>query len=71
MRVKQFHRKSKSKTILCGLANAVVLQFGVVAASGQSNLYQYSGWETDITLNPGTYIITAQGAQGGDGSLSC
>ena len=28
----------------------------------------FSGSETNITLNPGTYIITAYGAPGGDGN---
>jgi len=46
---------------------AVVLQFGVLAGSAQTNIYLFSGSETNITLNPGTYIITAYGAPGGDG----
>jgi hypothetical protein len=33
-----------------------------------TNIYQYIGVETNITLNPGTYIITAYGAQGGNGN---
>jgi hypothetical protein len=56
---------SKIKNILCGLSMAVVLHFGVLAGSAQTNIYPYSGSETNITLNPGTYIITAYGAQGG------
>jgi hypothetical protein len=55
MRSKQ--SQMKSKTILCGVAIAVVLQFGVLAVSAQT--------ETNITLNPGTYIITAYGSAGG------
>jgi streptogramin lyase len=57
----------KSKYILCGIAMAVVLQLGMLAASAQTNIYLYSGSETNITLNPGTYIITAYGAPGGSG----
>jgi len=55
----------KSKNALCGLSIAVVLHFGVLASSAQTNKYLYSGSETNITLNPGTYIITAYGAPGG------
>jgi hypothetical protein len=55
----------KSKNVLCGIAMAVVLQLGVLAGSAQTNIYLYSGTETNITLNPGTYIITAYGAPGG------
>src|ERR1039457_3104880 len=44
---------------------AVVLQFGVLAGSAQS--YLFTGSETTITLNPGTYDITAFGAAGGNG----
>jgi hypothetical protein len=54
----------KSKNALCGLAMAVVLQLGVLAGSAQTNIYLFSGSLTNITLNPGTYIITAYGAQG-------
>ena len=55
----------KSKNVLCGLAIAVVLQLGVLAGSAQTNIYLFSGSERNITLNPGTYIITAYGAPGG------
>jgi len=44
---------------------AVVLQFGLLASSAQS--YLFTRAETTITLNPGVYIITAYGAQGGGG----
>jgi hypothetical protein len=57
----------KSKNALCGLCIAVVLHFGVLAGSAQTNIYLYTGSETNITLNPGTYIITAYGAAGGFG----
>jgi hypothetical protein len=56
----------KSKNALRGLAMAVVLQLGVLAGSAQTNIYLFSGSKTNITLNPGTYIITADGAPGGD-----
>jgi hypothetical protein len=46
----------KSKNVLCGLAMAVVLQLGVLAGSVQTNIYLSSRSETNITLNPGTYI---------------
>jgi hypothetical protein len=55
----------KSKNALCALSIAVVLHFGVLAGSAQTNKYLFSGSETNITLNPGTYIITAYGAPGG------
>ena len=48
----------KSKDVLCGLAIAVFLQLGVLAASAQTNIYLFSGPETNITLNPGTYIAS-------------
>jgi hypothetical protein len=44
---------------------AVLLQFGVLAGSAQTNIYGYTGSETNVTLPPGTYIITAFGAAGG------
>jgi hypothetical protein len=55
----------KSKTIFCGVAIAAILQVGVHAASAQSTEYLATGSETNVTLNPGTYIITAYGASGG------
>jgi len=55
----------KSKNVLCGLTIAVVLQLGMLAGSAQTNIYLFSGSETNITLNPGTYIITVYGAVGG------
>src|ERR1700677_3837977 len=56
----------KSKNAVCGLSMAVVLHFGVLAGSAQTNIYLFSGSETNITLKPGTYIITAYGAPGGN-----
>ena len=55
----------KGKIPLCGLAIAVVLQLGMLAGSAQTSIYLFSGSETNITLPPGTYIITAYGAPGG------
>jgi hypothetical protein len=55
----------KTKNALCGLAIAVALQLGMLAGSAQTNIYLFSGTETNITLPPGTYIITAYGAPGG------
>jgi hypothetical protein len=46
----------KTKNTLCGLAMAVVLQLGMPGGSAQTNIYLYSGSETNITLPPGTYI---------------
>src|ERR1700677_2751809 len=57
----------KTKSALCGLSIAVVLQLGMLAGYDQTNLYLFSGTETKITLNQGTYIITAYGAAGGSG----
>jgi hypothetical protein len=44
---------------------AVVLQIGMLGSYAQS--YLFTGAETIITLNPGTYDIAAFGAQGGSG----
>ena len=55
----------KSKIVPRGFPIAVVLHFGVLAGSAQTNIYLYSGSETNITLRPGTYILTAYGAPGG------
>src|SRR5271170_4739355 len=55
----------KTKNVLCGLAIAVVLRLGMLAGSAQTNIYLFTGLETNITLNPGAYIITAYGAPGG------
>ena len=66
--------KTKSKSIFRAGCNslglvcavALVLQFGVLAGSAQTGQYLFTGSETTITLNPGTYDITAYGAQGGN-----
>src|SRR5947209_2590633 len=55
----------KSKTTLRGVAIAAILQFGALAGSAQADIFLYTGSETNVTLDPGTYIITAYGAQGG------
>jgi hypothetical protein len=44
---------------------ALVLQFGMLAVSAQTREYQFTGSKKTIILNPGTYDITAYGAQGG------
>ena len=43
-----------------------VLELGLLAGSARADIYLYSGSNTNVTLNPGTYIITAYGAAGGD-----
>jgi hypothetical protein len=65
LRISNGKSRMKSKTALCGLAMAAVLELGVLAGSAQTNIYLFSGSLTNITLNPGTYIITAYGAPGG------
>jgi hypothetical protein len=59
----------KTNNTLCGISIAVALQLGMLVGSAQTNKYLYTGSETNITLSPGTYIITAYGAQGGGGSI--
>jgi Immunoglobulin domain/PKD domain/Immunoglobulin I-set domain len=44
---------------------AIFLGFLALKAAAQTNIYLYSGDATNITLSPGTYEITAYGAQGG------
>lgn len=44
---------------------AVVLQLGVLSSYAQTSKYFFTGSEAIITLNPGTYDITAYGARGG------
>jgi hypothetical protein len=53
------------KNSLCVLYVAVGLQFGVLAGFAQTGIYLFTGSETNITLNAGTYDITAYGAKGG------
>ena len=57
----------KTKDALPGLSIAIILQLGILAASAQTNIYLFTGYETNITLPAGTYNITAYGAQGGSG----
>ncbi|HTR41438.1 MAG TPA: immunoglobulin domain-containing protein, partial [Pseudomonadales bacterium] len=45
---------------------AFFLGFLAIRASAQTNIYLFSGAETNITLSPGLYNITAYGAQGGN-----
>jgi hypothetical protein len=58
------HAKPHSFIGVCGVAG--VLQFGLLAGSAQTNKYLFTGAETTITLNAGTYDITACGARGGN-----
>ena len=44
---------------------AVILFLGVLAGYAQTGQYLFTGSETTITLNPGSYDITAYGAEGG------
>jgi hypothetical protein len=53
------------KNLTLVFAIALVLQFGMLAVSAQTREYQFTGSERTIILNPGTYDITAYGAQGG------
>jgi hypothetical protein len=54
----------KFKPTLRGVAIAAVLQLGVRAVPAQTTEYLYSGSETHVALNLGTYEITAYGASG-------
>ena len=62
----------KSKNAPWGFSIAVIFQLGVLAGFAQTNIYLYGfPWsETNITLNPGTYYITAYGAQGGNATIN-
>ena len=44
---------------------AATVLFGALTGSAQTGQYLFTGSETNITLNPGNYEITAYGAQGG------
>lgn len=65
---KSFSR-AKCHSFRVFFAVSVDLCFGLLAVSGQTslqtNVFLYSGAETNITLGPGTYDITAYGASGG------
>ena len=47
---------------------AAALLFGALASPAQAGIYLFTGSTTTVTLNAGTYDITAYGAQGGSGS---
>jgi len=47
----------------------ILLLIGVLASFAQSSIYTYTGSETNISLNPGTYYITVYGAQGGTSTV--
>ena len=54
--------------LVCGVVG--VLQLGLLAGFAQTNKYLYTGSQTIVTLNAGTYDITAYGAQGGNGAVN-
>ena len=55
------------KTKLQSFCILLALFAGIHQAAAQTNVYLFTGYETNITLPAGTYIITAYGAQGGNG----
>src|SRR5690349_1366157 len=55
---------------LCDCGPLEILKFGVLASSAQTGTYLFSGSLQTVTLNPGSYVITAFGAQGGSGHLT-
>jgi hypothetical protein len=57
-------KNMKSNKALSRLTLMTVLQLGVLVGSAQTNKCLFRGSKTNITLNPGTYIITAYGAPG-------
>jgi len=52
------------------IALAGIWLSGARAASAQTTDYLYSGSETNVTLNPGIYVITAYGAPGGSNKIN-
>jgi len=46
---------------------AILLYLGLLTTSAQTGTYLFIDSTTNITLNPGTYNITAYGGQGGSG----
>src|ERR1700690_2070356 len=52
---------------LLTLTTALITFFIPPTAPAQTTIFNYTGTETTITLNPGTYDITVYGAQGGNG----
>jgi hypothetical protein len=55
-------------SVLCIAAATSLL--GTLASSAQTIRFVFTGSQTNIILNPGTYDITAYGAQGGNGGYS-
>ena len=49
----------KTKNALGGISIALALHLGMLASSAQTNIYLFTGSETNITLAVGTYNITA------------
>lgn len=56
----------KTRNVLCGFLIAAALPLAVSAGFAQTTQYLFTGSETNVTLPPGNYEITAYGAQGGD-----
>lgn len=50
---------------LRSVVTSAVLHLGIATGFAQTTVYLYTGSETTITLNPGTYNILAYSAQGG------
>ena len=51
-------RQLKAEKFFC-FTISVTLLFGTLACSAQTGAYLFTGSETNITLEPGTYIIIA------------
>jgi hypothetical protein len=72
-RFPRYDMKTKYNSTICSQCHpfsavcivAVAFLFGVLSDSAQTVKYLYSGSELILTLNAGTYDITAYGAQGG------
>jgi hypothetical protein len=58
-----FCAEGHSFRVFCAVA--VDLCLGLLAGSAQTGQYLFTGSETNLTLSPGTYEITAYGASGG------
>jgi hypothetical protein len=69
--------KAKSRCLVCPQWHpfsavcwlATILLCEVLVCSAQTNGYAFSGSETNITLTPGLYQITAYGGQGANGGV--
>ncbi|MGH7940221.1 MAG: glycine rich domain-containing protein, partial [Limisphaerales bacterium] len=63
--MKTRHISFQSQSFSAACLVVISTLFGSFASSAQTVDYLYSGSEVVVTLNPGTYDITAYGAQGG------